>query len=194
MNIGGYDAFDDPYSYKGTAVLKNRLRTKDPAVLQAFELEMTTLRAAEPLPQGAFDPAHYRAVHHHLFQDVYRWAGKYRTIRTSKNGNMFCYPEHIPREMDKLFAALHAEAISAGISFPDFVEAAASFLAELNAIHPFREGNGRTQLSFLHLTAVQAGHPLALRRVDPNRFLQAMIISFGRELKPLIRELTTLRA
>ncbi|UVO40625.1 Fic family protein [Bradyrhizobium arachidis] len=56
---------------------------------------MMALRSREPLPEGQFTPAHYRSVHHHLFQDVYTWAGNYRTVRTAKGGNWFCYPEHI---------------------------------------------------------------------------------------------------
>ena len=51
---------------------------------------MSTLRAEEPLPPGKFTPAHYRRVHRHLFQDAYRWAGRYRTVRTGKGGNWFC--------------------------------------------------------------------------------------------------------
>ena len=83
MSFVGYAAFDDPYVYKGTSVLKNKLKTRDADVLSAFEVEMTTLRAEEPLPAGRFGTAHYRSVHHHLFQDVYRWAGSYRTVRTA---------------------------------------------------------------------------------------------------------------
>jgi cell filamentation protein len=63
--------------------------------------------------------------------------------------------------------------------------AAAHFLAELNAIHPFREGNGRTQLSFLTLLAAQAGHPLALNRMNPKDMLAAMIASFKSDEAPL---------
>lgn len=59
MTGGGYDAFDDPYAYKGTTVLKNRLKTRSAATLQAFEVEMTALRAEEPLPLGIFSAAHY---------------------------------------------------------------------------------------------------------------------------------------
>src|SRR3954447_5159364 len=55
---------------------------RDPALLEAFELEMTTLRASEPLPAVVMT-RHYRRVHYHLFQDVYSWAGKYRTVRTA---------------------------------------------------------------------------------------------------------------
>jgi cell filamentation protein, protein adenylyltransferase len=88
VTLGGYDAFEDPYTYKGSSCLRNRVGFRDEKVLQAFELEMSTLRAEEPLPLGRFGPAHYRRVHWHLFQDVYRWAGHYRTVRTSKGGNM----------------------------------------------------------------------------------------------------------
>src|SRR5262245_47582773 len=106
MALVGYDAFDDPYSYKGTNVLKNKLGLRDPVLLESAELEMTTLRAGEPLPRGRYDAWHYRRVHRHLFQDVYSWAGKYRTVRTSKGGNPFCFPEHIGAAMDKLFITM----------------------------------------------------------------------------------------
>ena len=93
MSIGGYEAFDDPYCYRGTEVLKIRIGIRDSKLLEAFELEMSALRAEEPLPEGRFGPAHYCAVHRHLFQDVYHWAGRYRTVRIGKAGNWFCYPD-----------------------------------------------------------------------------------------------------
>jgi len=102
MSEVGYGAFDDPYCYKGTFVLKNRAGLRAPVLLAAFEAEMTTHRAEELGPMGRFGPAHYRAVHRHLFRDFYAWTGRYRTVRTSKGGNVFCYAEHIPGEMDKL--------------------------------------------------------------------------------------------
>jgi len=74
--------------------------------LEAFEVEISTLRSEEPLPDGRFDPPHFCRIHYHLFQDVYPWAGEYRTARTSKNGNVFCYPEHIPSEMTRLFRTI----------------------------------------------------------------------------------------
>ena len=193
MTLGGYDAFDDPYAYKGTTVLKNRLGTRDPLVLEAFELEMTALRAAEPLPHGRFDAAHYRAVHRHLFRDVYAWAGRYRTVRTAKGGNWFCFPEHIPNEMNRIFRELREQAFLSGRTFDDFIEGASHFLADLNAVHPFRDGNGRAQLSFLHQLAIRAGHPLNLDRLRPDEFIHAMVRSFGGETEPLRQELALLR-
>ena len=188
----GYEAFDDPYAYKGTSVLRNRLGIKDAAVLEAFELEMTALRAEEPLPDGRFGPAHYRKIHHHLFQDVYPWAGRYRTVRTGKSGNWFCFPEYIASAMNALFGKLKTGTLLTAQSSDNFVTEAAGFLAELNAIHPFREGNGRTQLSFLHLLALKAGHPLALDRIEPATFLTAMITSFSGDVVLLERELKKL--
>ena len=155
---------------------------------------MSTLRAEEPLPDGRFDTAHYRKVHRHLFQDVYRWAGRYRTVRIAKGQNVFCYPEHIAAQMDSLFSQLsHGEFLKAE-GFPLFAERAASFLGNLNAIHPFREGNGRTQLSFLGLLAAHVGHPLRLDRIKQETLLPAMVASFSNHLEPLIHELTALRA
>lgn len=194
MSATGYDTAHDSYCYKNTSVLKNRAGLRDQAALDGFELEMTTLRALEPMPRGRFGPAHYKAVHHHLFQDIYSWAGRIRKVRTSKGGNAFCYPEHIERSMETLFRRLHADPFLGGSTFEEFVTAAADFLAELNAIHAFREGNGRAQLSFVHLVAERAGHPLALERVRRDSFMPAMIASFHGELEPLQVELAAMRS
>ncbi|HEY3814548.1 MAG TPA: Fic family protein [Caulobacteraceae bacterium] len=192
MSLEGYDAFDDPNCYPGTTVLKNKAGVRDPAILQDFELEMMTLRAQEPLPAGRFGTAHYRAVHRHLFQDVYGWAGRYRTIRTAKGGNWFCYPENIPGEMEHLFQRLRDPPFTADADQEAFIQSATAFLADLNAIHPFREGNGRAQLAFMHLVAIRAGHPLKLDRVDRKTFLPAMVESFAGHLDGLAHELGTL--
>ena len=74
---------------------------------------------------------------------------------------------------------------SLGLDAKAFAEKAAHFLADLNAIHPFREGNGRTQLAFMTALAEQAGHRFALERIDPNAMLDATIESFGGSEKPL---------
>lgn len=194
MSDGGYDAFDDPYAYKNSRTLKNKLGIRDFDQLEAFELEMTTLRANEPLPDGLYDAGHYRRIHHFLFQDVYAWAGKYRTVRTSKGGNPFCFPEHIDRAMTKLFRALEGGPTFGAGTACEFVSSVATFLSELNAIHPFREGNGRAQLAFVHLLGEAAGYPFEFVRVQRDTFLPAMVASYDQELDPLIAELSELLA
>ncbi len=173
-----YEVFPDPYCYRGSDVLKNRLGIHDPAKLAEFELVIATQRSSEPLPNGRFGTGHYKAIHRHLFLDVYRWAGKYRTVGLAKGDSVFCQPEYIPAQMERLFRELRGEDRLRGLSREGFASEAGSFLATLNAIHPFREGNGRTQLSFLTLLASRAGHPLNLNRLAPRAFLEAMIRSF----------------
>jgi cell filamentation protein len=134
--------------------------------------------AEEPLPEGALDATHYKAIHHHLFQDIYEWAGQIRTIRISKADSHFCYPEYIDGELNKLFSWLASINYLEGLDVDQFVEKSASLLATLNVIHAFREGNGRTQLSFLLLVAERAGHPIDFADLDPAAMLAAMIKSF----------------
>ena len=184
-----YDVFDDPYCYKGTNVLKNIPGLRDPAALAAFETVSVAQRADEPLPGGRLSAAHYRTIHRHLFQDVFRWAGQLRRVRISKDGNMFCYPENIAAEMGKLFLGLRRHRHLRGLTEEAFAAEAAHFLAELNAIHPFREGNGRAQMTFLALVARQAGHPFDLERLDPDQFLAANIRSFRRDEALLTRQI-----
>ena len=187
-----YDAFDDPYCYNGSFVLKNQFDLRDASQLEALEVEMVAARGEETLPLGSFDPHHYCAIHRHLFQDVYDWAGEYRTVRIAKGGAMFCYPEHISEQMELLFASLKTAPFMGGATAETFVTSAARFLAELNAIHPFREGNGRTQLSFLFLLGHRAGYPLDMARIRPAPMLAAMIASFDGKLVPLEIEITAL--
>lgn len=178
-----YDATDDPLCYPGTTVLRNKAGLTDQGDLDQFEQLMFLSRAEEPLPEGALDYAHYRAIHHHFFQDVYDWAGEPRRIRTAKGGNWFCYPEHIDKEMERLFEALAAEnyLMDAG-DIATFSARAAHYIAELNAIHPFREGNGRCQLTLLSILMDLAGFPMDEDRIEPDGFMLAMVASFEGEL------------
>ncbi len=193
MTSVDYDAFADPYCYPGTHCLKNRIGLTEPKLLEAFEVEMTTLRAEEPFQAGRFTPSHYRNIHRHLFQDVHTWAGQYRTIRIGKGANWFCYPEYIKAGMDRLFRRLQSPVFRGRTTDADFLPAAAGFLAELNAIHPFRDGNGRTQLTFMHLLSIRAGLPMPFENIDRVSFVGAMIASFSGNLDPLIAELARLR-
>jgi cell filamentation protein, protein adenylyltransferase len=180
-----YDAVADDYCYPGTTVLKNKLDLTDADELANFEAEVSDARADEEAPAGDLDYAHFKAIHRHLFQDVYDWAGEARTVRISKDNSMFCYPENIESEATKLFANLKADKFLQGFSSKGFAKKAAHFLTELNAIHAFREGNGRAQLSFFLLLADQAGHSLDFDDFDPDAFLEAMIVSFGGDEVPL---------
>jgi cell filamentation protein len=190
--LSGYSSFDDPYCYERSSVLKNRYDIRDWNELERLETILVASRLSEPFPTGKFDPAHYRALHHHLFQDVYDWAGQYRTIRIAKNDAMFCYPEHIQGQMDDLFVQLKNAAFLPCVASETFIPAATRFIADLNAIHPFREGNGRTQLAFLFLLGEQAGCHLDMTRIRPQDMMAAMVESFHTRLGALEGEIVRL--
>jgi cell filamentation protein len=182
-----YASGSDALCYPGTTVLRNKAGLQDQNQLEAFELAMVITRAKERWPSGRLDARHYLALHRHLFQDVYDWAGTIRSIRVGKDGNWFCFPEHIGSEMEKLFGWLAGEGHLQALSAAEFAGKAARFLSELNAIHPFREGNGRVQMSFLTLLADNAGLPFNAAALEPHRAMQAMIGSFNGKLGPLER-------
>ncbi len=180
-----YGADEDPLCYPGTHVLRNRAGIKDAQELEQFEMAMFLIRAEEVWPEGDMDYAHYKAIHRHFFQDVYEWAGEPRRIRIGKGGNWFCYPEHIDREMAGIFAQLSAENRLIGLPAPAFAARAAHYLGDINAVHPFREGNGRTQLAFLTLRATRAGFACDEECLDRDRVMNAMIHSFHGNEGPL---------
>ncbi len=188
-----YNAVEDPLCYPGTQVLRNKADIQDQDELDQLEQLMFESRAEERLPEGALDFTHYLALHHHYFQDVYDWAGDVRGIRTGKGSNWFCYPEYIVTQAEQLFGELAAcNHLADKPGKREFAEGAAWFLSELNAIHPFREGNGRIQLVFLTMLARNAGFRINERKLRPKPFLDAMISSFNGELEPLIEEIQRL--
>ena len=115
-----YDAVADDYCYPGTTVLKNKLDLRDAGKLADFEAEVSDTRSDEEVPNGNLDFTHFKAIHHHLFQDVYDWAGEIRTVRMSRDSSMFCYPENIESEAKKLFAQLKQNKFLKGLSAEAF--------------------------------------------------------------------------
>lgn len=187
-----YAAVEDPYCYPNTTILKNLRNLTTQSALARFETAITAQRFDEPLPNGRLSPAHFRAIHRHLFQDVYVWAGRYRTIRISRQGNMFCYPENIAAQIKRLFTKLGNDRYLRHLSKESFARTATLFLSDLNAIHAFRDGNGRTQLAFMALVATKAGHPLNFEALQPDDFLDAMIRSFQGNDERLLSQLRLL--
>jgi cell filamentation protein len=102
---------------------------------------------------------------------------------------MFCYPENIAAEMKRVFADLKGARFLHGLSAEDFAVTAAHVLSEINAIHPFREGNGRTQFAFMALLGAEAGHPLDFVQLERERFLSAIKESFRGDERALVAEL-----
>ena len=171
---------DDSSVYPGTRTLINLLDIRDRDELEDCERLLTANRL-ETLPRRFAVTANgYRQIHRYLFQDLYPWAGRYRTVNIAKGNDMFCLVPHIASQMDQRFAAIRAENNLKGLDRLEFANRAAEHVCELNAIHPFREGNGRTLRAFLEGMANQAGHRIDVSVIDPRAWNAASISSFRR--------------
>ena len=186
----------DPYVYPGTDTLRNLANIRDPQELATFEAEATLRRGLELLRrpvEGDFDTAHLKAIHKHLFKDVYPWAGRFRTTVLAKaefEGGPVTYftaPHLLVHEAERICKTLHRAAILRGVPPHKFAREAALLLAALNTLHPFREGNGRTQRAFLQAVARHAAHPLYFDTVSRERMMRASILSTQGDSSMMIR-------
>lgn len=174
----------DPYIYPGTGVLRNLRNRREAEQLNRFEALAAVRRLIElehrPL-QGNFDAAHLRAIHRHIFQDVFEWAGQYRTLDIARGGQFyFAYVSRIQPCLDELFAKLKSERYLKDADEAAFLKRLAYYFGELNAVHPFREGNGRTQREFIREVALQSGRRLHWRNVTREAVYAASHLSFQR--------------
>jgi cell filamentation protein len=159
----------DPYLDLPSGLLRNRLGITDARALRHVEAELTASRIYDlirsPIP-GAYDLAHLRAFHRQIFQDLYDWAGELRTVSIGR-GRLFSLPQHLEADAGELFGWLARAEYLRGRDRAAFVDDLTELYADLNALHSFRDGNGRTQRAFLGQLAVDAGHPIHWAAMDP---------------------------
>lgn len=165
---------DTEYCYPPDyTVLKNRLGLRDAKELEVFEREFVMQRIAQGVPSGNFDLAHLRAIHRHLFGDIYVWAGEIRTVEISKDGNQFQFRRYIETGMADVHRRLVALDLLTGLNAATFAREAGQIMGDVNYVHPFREGNGRVQLLYLDQLAEHAGHPLDLTLLGRDEWMAA---------------------
>ena len=177
----------DPYLIPGTKVLRNRLGISDARRLDRIERRLVADRIVEGAPIGAFDLAHLRAIHRHLFQDVYDWAGDVRTVEINKGGHQFQFQRYIQTGMHDVHRRLVESKFLKGLGPDEFARHAGVIIGDVNYIHPFREGNGRAQAQYLKQLAAQAGNDLDLRRIDPVLWIDASKLSHGADYALMAR-------
>ncbi len=170
--------FNDPHSELGNSCPRNILGITDYDKLQPIETIFALKRARELESQGIigkFDPPHLQAIHKYLFQDIFPWAGELRVVNISKGNSTFGPALHIAAALTDTFAKLNSESLLTNLPPKAFAARAAFYLGEINAIHPFREGNGRAQREFIRQLALHAGHPLSWS-VQGTGFTQAEMV------------------
>jgi cell filamentation protein len=155
----------DPYVYPGTTILRNKLGIRDADRLDYVERRLATERATQGIPTGNFDLKHLRAIHRHLFQDIYDWAGELRTVEISKSGSQFQFMRYIETGMADVHRRLVQRNFLRALDAAAFARQAGEIMGDVNYVHPFREGNGRTQMLYLSHLASQAGHRIDIERI-----------------------------
>lgn len=187
----GFDHYeydqDTYYCYPGTHILRNKLNIMDEAELHDAERRITAVRAAELMKQpltGRLDFGMLRRIHAFLFGDIYEWAGKVRTVNISK-GTCFCRCEYIDRQMELLMRQLAREGTLRQGGREHFASRLAYYMGEINAVHPFREGNGRTQREFIRMLAYENGYWLDFMKIKTEDMLTASRAAFLQDYESL---------
>jgi cell filamentation protein len=171
---------ESKYVYPGTDVLINVPGIRDAEQLKRFEAIVTKERLAQlalqPV-QEVFNLEHLKSIHHYIFKDVYPFAGKLREEDIAKDYFTFAPTQFIEPSANDLFRQLRTEGFLKGLDQDAFADRAAHYMAEINVLHPFREGNGRTQREFVRQVAQNAGYDLDWSRVETDRAFQASVRS-----------------
>lgn len=181
---------DDVYCYPGTKVLKNRFHIKNAEKLEEIEREITGLKIIQlrenPIP-GSFDISHLQSIHRFIFEDIFEWAGTLREAGFLRKGeSIFCLGEYILPSAAEIHAKLKQENYLRGMSQSVFIERLALYMGEINALHPFREGNGRTQREYFYQLSKQAGYELDFSRITTQALLKADIAAYSGDFSKLI--------
>ena len=170
------------YFIDNTNVLKNKLQITDKDKLNEMERKIVfkklTYLGIAPI-KGNFDAQHLCMIHQFLFNDIYEFAGKYRTCTLAKPKCQFMYPKYIDKELNRVLNHLN-EQIKNIVSLDQYIYLLAPTYYELTVIHPFREGNGRAIREFMREFVEAKNNELPfdvkldLTKIDKNQALLAV--------------------
>ena len=185
MQLKDYELNDDKkYCYSdvtGEAVLKNKFGIKNKEELERVEREIVSFNTnmlIENEIKGKFDLEHLKKIHYGLFGDLYDWAGEVRTVNIKLKESFFCRFEFIENEANKLFEKLTNDNLLLTCSKNELIEKLAFYLGEINVLHPFREGNGRTQRMFIKYLANYNNYDLNYAKTTKEEMMEASILSY----------------
>jgi len=180
------------HCYMGTEILINKFNIMDQNILDKVDADITRKNIAllnmNPI-KGDFDLIHLQNIHLAIFKDLYSFAGQIRDEIISK-GTTFALPRYIKSYSDELFANLKKENYLLDKDVDETVKRLSYYMSEINAIHPFREGNGRSNREFIRVLARRCGFYIDWSRLSKEELLNASIRSMSNcdELEKLIKE------
>ncbi len=180
---------DEISRYPGTRCIVNYFGIKDRPQLKAIDKHISSIRTAELLlspPDMPFNFDYLKAVHSQLFGDIYPSAGMIRRSVRNKHSE-FCQPEYIESSADTLFSKLRDENYLRNIDdIDDYINALAYYMGEMEALHPFMDGNGRATRFFFHEMSLKAGYEIGWGSADPDHFLEANVAALDGDYQALI--------
>lgn len=164
--------------YDGTTCLINKFGIKDDKQLSFVESQITFAKGSElennPI-KGNFDFEHYKSIHKYLFDEIYDWAGQIRKVNISKKGTKFAKADEIEQLADACFSRLKSKNYFKVQKFDEFIENITDFYCVTNMLHPFREGNGRTQRIFISQLIRNAGYDIDFLDINTDDLMTATI-------------------
>jgi cell filamentation protein len=175
-----YTEFGSKYCYKGVNTLRNKLGIYDSATLKQAEADITILKQNHLLEhpiRGRFTATHLCRIHKFLFEDVYHFAGHFRTENIKKGDTTFLNYKDISKKLSYLLTKLRQEQYLKNLSEDGFILRLTFYFSEINYIHPFREGNGRATREFIRELVHYNGYEIDWGKVSVNDLLEAMIES-----------------
>lgn len=171
--------------YENTTVLKNKFDIRDEQQLDALEQSITSMliaKAAIEIPFENVDFDFYKNLHKYIFSDIYEWAGNVRKIDMSKKGTNFCSADKIEERGNAIFNRLRKNEFLKRYSDDEFIVEFTDLYCDLNYLHPFREGNGRTQRLFLSMLVDYLGKNLDFSEIDTDVLMIATIKSVSGDI------------
>ena len=170
----------DNLCYPGTTVLINKPGLRSQAALDEAESAFTALHTLEIETEPCTEPftfSFYCRLHYRLFCDLYDWAGTPRTIDIAKKGTQFYPAENLITMSEAKFRYLQDMHEFRNIPRSRFIRELVDFYHELNMLHPFRDGNGRTQRLFFTLLIRRAGYDISFADSDADLLMMATIFA-----------------
>lgn len=171
------------YCYPNSDILINLFDLMDEEKLKEVEKVYTLFRLSELRLKNPADPLNmeeFLKIHYCILQDVYPFAGELRKEMISKGSSSFAHPDFIESQLRKIFEELAEENYLKGLVRNQLIQRLAYFLAELNALHPFREGNGRTIREFTRQLVLNAGYRIDWESIPkPAEIINAFVDSFN---------------
>lgn len=185
-----YDVDTDPYLSEDTDILQNLLGIRRQDELDTAEAEITSVEISMLMIEEKPSTTDFNwdllcIIHRRLFSEIYEWAGKPRVVEITKGTTSFARVQYLNDSAQDIFQHLAVDNYLQDLDFDAFIKQLAHYYADLNVLHPFREGNGRVIRTFIAMLAASLGYEVAWNSMDSQENIDACIAAYNGDEAPL---------